>query len=148
MKVKMSRTGSTKVMAKPASAHLQPASPVIYQALPLVQPHANSPTSYAVYLQQPHTIQGHAVLSAQKPETAHSEKNTLEDDMKILASGGSAENDSPLEKGSRKLKELDDNSGSKRIKASGQEDLAKVCYLSVISNVSIKQSEMDVEGRR
>lgn len=135
MKIKMSRgavSGNTKVIVKPQNAQLQPVSPVIYQALPLVQPHAHSPTPYAVYLQHAHSIQGHTVLSAQKPvvEVAPGEKNTLEDDRKILVSGGPAENDSPQEKWSRKFPEPD-NSGSKRIKVSAQEDLAEVCYLRV-----------------
>ncbi|XP_018410283.1 PREDICTED: transcription factor E2F8 [Nanorana parkeri] len=129
MKIKMSRgapSGNTKVILKPQNAQLQPLSPVIYQALPLVQPHANSPTPYAVYLQHPHSIQGHTILSAQKPvlEAAHGEKNALEDDKKVPVSGGPAENDSPHEKCYRKLPEPD-NSGSKRIKVSGQEDLAE-----------------------
>ncbi|XP_072278410.1 transcription factor E2F8 isoform X2 [Pyxicephalus adspersus] len=128
IKMKVSRgaaSGNTKVIAKPQNAQLQPVSPVVYQALPLVQPHANSPTSYAVYVQHPHGIQGHPVLSAQKPvpQAAQGEK-TLEDDKKILISSGPAENDSPSKKSSRKLPEPD-NSGSKRIKVSGQEDLAE-----------------------
>ncbi|KAM5138272.1 transcription factor E2F8 isoform 1-T2 [Mantella aurantiaca] len=125
MKVKMSRGGNAKVVAKSQNAPLQPASPLIYQALPLVQPHANSPTSYAVYLQQPAAIQGHAAaIPAQTPDAAHGEKSALEDDRRRAVSGGPAENDSPHDKCSRKFPEPD-SSSSKRIKGSGPEDLAE-----------------------
>lgn len=130
MKMKMSR-GNAKVVVKPQNAPLQSASPLFYQALPLVQPHVSSPTSYAVYLQHPNGIQGHAVLSAQNlmAEAAQGDKNSLEDDKKILVSGRPAESDPPHEKCSRKLPEHD-NGASKRIKASGQEDLAERLYPS------------------
>ncbi|XP_075044543.1 transcription factor E2F8 isoform X2 [Mixophyes fleayi] len=124
IKLSMSRgvlNGNAKVMLKPQNQRSPSISPVIYQALPIVQPHANSPATYTVYLQPPHpraNASGHPVLL----ETAPGDKNVLQDDRKIPATNQTAETESARGKNSRKLPEHD-NGGFKRIKSSGQEDL-------------------------
>ncbi|XP_068117310.1 transcription factor E2F8 [Hyperolius riggenbachi] len=128
MKIKMARgavSGNTKVAAKPPNTQFQPISPLIYQALPFVQPHGHSPTPYAVYLQPPHPMQGHSILPAHKSplDGSPGEKNAPEDERTLL-SEQPAENDALRDKCARKHPEAEDGT-SKRMKVSGQEDLAE-----------------------
>ncbi|KAM9301613.1 transcription factor E2F8 [Gastrophryne carolinensis] len=126
MKLKMSRgasSGNAKVIMKSQNTPLKPISPLIYQALPLVQPHSHSPTPYAIYLHPPHSIPGHSVQSAHKNVMEASEGEKNEDKKKTLVPDCTVE-DTVHEKCSRKLSEPETGS-SKRIKALGQEDLSE-----------------------
>ncbi|XP_063802459.1 transcription factor E2F8 [Pseudophryne corroboree] len=126
MKLSLSRgilNGNARFMMKPQNQQSSPISPILYQALPLVQARSNSPATYTVYLQSPHSrtdTTAHPDLCS--GSTVLGEKNVLQDDGKLPVTDQSAENDSGNEKSSGKLPERADH-GSKRIKCSGQEDL-------------------------
>ncbi|KAM3919711.1 transcription factor E2F8 [Leptodactylus fuscus] len=119
--------GNAKVVIKPQSQQSPSFSPVLFQALPFVQPHPNSPAPYAVYMQSPHpAVQAHPVLCASKNvlEAPQGEKKVLQGDRKILPGDRPAENEPVQEKCSRKFSEQESGS-NKRLKGSQQDEMSE-----------------------
>ncbi|XP_069824145.1 transcription factor E2F8 isoform X2 [Dendropsophus ebraccatus] len=128
MKLKVPRgvlNGNAKVVVKPQSQQSSPFSPVLLQALPMVQPH--SPAPYAIYMQPPHTnLQARPVLctSNTRPEAPQGDRKGVSGDGKMSASERPAENDSAHDKSARKFSEQE-SGASKRLKASPQDEMSE-----------------------
>ncbi|XP_069596438.1 transcription factor E2F8 [Ranitomeya imitator] len=127
VKLKVPRTvinGNAKIAMKPQSQ--QSFSPVLLQALPFVQPHPNSPSPYAVYMQSPHTnVQAHPVMCAGQTllDVPLGDKG-LQGDGKFSPADRPAESEPAPEKCPRQFLEQE-NCGAKRLKSSAQDDLSE-----------------------
>ncbi|XP_056383757.1 transcription factor E2F8 [Hyla sarda] len=123
MKLKVPRgvlNSNAKVLIKPQSQQSSPFSPVLFQALPIVQSH--SPAPYAIYMQSPHTnLQAQPVLCSGRQE---GDRISLQGDGKNSATDRPAENEFVAEKCARKSSEHE-SGGYKRLKASPQDDLSE-----------------------
>ncbi|KAM4012544.1 transcription factor E2F8 [Anomaloglossus baeobatrachus] len=117
-------TGNAKIAMKPQSQ--QAFSPLLFQALPFVHPHPNSPAPYAVYLQSPNAnVQAHPIMCAAQTlvEAPQGDKKNVQSDGKVSPTDGSDENEPAQEKCPRRLSEQE-NGGTKRLKSS-QDEIAE-----------------------